>query len=161
MCKAFIFLYHVTGNQETIDNNIFTEEFIYFPKLGKLVDSFVILLLIFLSDVKPTKYEALMKLACISASWHEIGDGLRLRHNDLKGLAQSYSSNKTRLGDVIQLWLDMNGQDGGAPVTWTTILNVLKEPFLNNKSLAMEIYQSLKEDSSNGETATSKYTIDL
>ena len=158
--QSLHFLYYVTGNQETKGNNISTEEFIYFPKLGKLVDSFVILLLIFLSDVKPTKYEALMKLACISASWHEIGDGLRLRHNDLKDLTQSNLPNKRRLGNVIQLWLDMNGQDGCAPVTWSTILNVLKGPLLNNKSLAMEIYQSLKENSSNGETATSKYTID-
>ena len=54
----------------------------------------------------------------------------------------------------------MNGQDGGAPVTWITILNVLEGPLLNNNALAMEIYWSLKEESSNEQTAPSKYTID-
>ena len=148
----------LTGNQET-QGSIPTEKFSHFPKLGKLVESFLTFF-IFLLAVKPTKHEVLMKLACISASWHEIGDGLRLRHNDLKGLAQSYSSNETRLGDVIQFWLDMNGQDGGAPVTWITILNVLEGPLLNNNALAMEIYRLLKVESSNEQTAPSKYTID-
>ena len=116
--------------------------------------------LIFLSAVKPTKHEVLIKLACISASWNDIGNGLRLRHNDLKGLAQSYSSNNTRLGEVIQLWLDMNGEDGGAPVAWITILEVIEGPLVNNKALATEIYQSLKEEGTNKQIGHSKYAID-
>ena len=158
--RPSLFLYyHVTGDQEG-KGNISTEKFSYFPKLGNSLNSFLTFFLIFLSAVKPTKHEVLMKLACISASWHDIGNSLKLRHNDLKGLAQSYSSNNTRLGEVIQLWLDMNGQDGGAPVTWSTILNVLEGPLVNNKALAMEIYHSLKEESCNRQTLPSNYTID-
>ena len=54
----------------------------------------------------------------------------------------------------------MNGKDDGAPVKWITILDLLKGPLLNNKALAMKIYQSLKEESSKEQTAPSKYVID-
>ena len=54
----------------------------------------------------------------------------------------------------------MDGKDGSAPVTWITILDLLKGPLVNNKALAMKIYQSLKEESSKEQIAPSKYTID-
>ena len=57
-------------------------------------------------------------------------------------------SNQTTLGHVIQSWLDMNGQDGGAPVTWTTIIDVIRGPLVQNKALAREIYEYLKLDGS-------------
>ena len=57
-------------------------------------------------------------------------------------------SNQTTLGHVIQRWFDMNGQDGGAPVTWTAILNVIKGPLVQNIALARKIYEYLKEQSS-------------
>ena len=150
--------YNVAGNEET-KGNISTEKFSHFPELGKLVES-LLTIFIFLLAVKPTLHDVLMKLACISASWREIGYGLRLSHNNLKYLAESNLSKETRLGEVIQLWLNMNGQGGGAPVTWMTILNVLEGPLVNKKALAMEIYQSLKEESCNEQIAPSKYTID-
>ena len=55
----------------------------------------------------------------------------------------------------------MNGEDEGAPVKWITILDLLKQPFLNNKALAMKIYQSLKKESSKEQIVTSKYKIEL
>ena len=54
----------------------------------------------------------------------------------------------------------MDGKDDGAPVTWITILDVLKGPLVKNKALAMKIYQSLQEQSSKEQIAPSKYTID-
>ena len=56
-------------------------------------------------------------------------------------------SNQIRLSQVIQTWLDMNGYDGGTPVTWNTILDVVKGPFVQNKALAMRIYEYLKQQS--------------
>ena len=41
----------------------------------------------------------------------------------------------------------MNGQDGGAPVTWNTILYVVKGPLVKNNARAIEIYEHLKEES--------------
>ena len=57
-------------------------------------------------------------------------------------------SNQIRLSHVIQSWLGMNGQDGGAPVTWNTILDVVKGPIVDNKRLAMSIYEYLKQQTS-------------
>ena len=42
----------------------------------------------------------------------------------------------------------MNGKDGCAPVTWTTILDVIKGPLVENNALAREIYEYLKLESS-------------
>ena len=56
-------------------------------------------------------------------------------------------SNQTRLGYVIQMWLDMDGHGEGAPVIWNTILDVIKGPLVQNKALAMSIYQNLKQQS--------------
>ena len=54
----------------------------------------------------------------------------------------------------------MDGKDDGAPVTWITILDLLNGPLVNNKALAMKIYQSLKEERTNEEITQGKYTID-
>ena len=109
--------------------------------------------------VKPTRHEVLNKLACISASWHEIGDGLGVKYNDLDSLAQYNLKDQRKLGEVIEIWIKMDGKDDSVPVTWITILDLLKGPLVNNKSLAMKIYQSLKEESSKEQIAPSKYTI--
>ena len=54
----------------------------------------------------------------------------------------------------------MNGKDDSAPVTWITILDLLKGPLVDNKALAMKIYQSLKDENIEEKIAPSKYTID-
>ena len=110
--------------------------------------------------VKPTRHEVLIQLACISALWHEIGDGLGVKYNDLDSLAQSNLKDQRKLGEVIEIWIKMDGKDGSAPVTWITILDLLKGPLINNKALAMKIYQSLKEEGTKEQIAPSKYTID-
>ena len=99
-------------------------------------------------------------LASINASWYEIGDGLGVKYNDLDGLAQCNLNNQRKLGEVIQIWIKMDGEGDSAPVNWITILDVLKGPLIDNKALAMKIYQSLKEESSKEQIAPSKYTID-
>ena len=56
--------------------------------------------------------------------------------------------NQSRLDHVIQTWLNMDGQDGGAPVTWKTILDVIKGSLVQNNALARKIYEYLKQKSS-------------
>ena len=68
--------------------------------------------------------------------------------NFLRGLAESNISNKARLDNVVQKWLEMNGHDGGTPSTWNTIIDVIKGPQVQNKALAREIYKYLKQESS-------------
>ena len=57
-------------------------------------------------------------------------------------------SNQAKLSRVLQKWLEMDGQGEGAPVTWNTILDVIKGPLFNNNALAMRIYEYLKQESS-------------
>ena len=118
----------------------------------------IIVNLIFHLVVKPTRREVLIQLACIDASWRKIGNGLGVSYNKLLSLAKSTHEDLIKLSKVIQIWIEMDGKDDGAPVTWITILDVLKGPLVNNKALAMKIYESLKEEYTNEQTAQSKYT---
>ena len=108
---------------------------------------------------KPTRLEVLTQPVDIDASWHKIGDGLGLKDNYLQGLAQRNDSDQTRLGHVIQKWLDMDGQDECVPVTWNTILDVVKGPLVQNTTQAMKIYKYLKAKSSEQEDTPSKWSI--
>ena len=116
--------------------------------------------LIFHLVVKPTRSEVLIQLACINASWRKIGFGLGVSYNELQVLAQSNHQNQTKLSEIIEIWIEMDGKDDSAPVTWITILDLLKGPLINNKALAMKIYQSLKKEGNKEQIATSKYIID-
>ena len=109
--------------------------------------------------MQPKRPEVLTQLVCIDTLWRNIGIGLGVSCNFLQGLAESSQSNLAKLDQIIQKWLDVNGKDDGAPITWITILDLLKGPLINNKALAMKIYQSLKEESSKEQIASSKYTI--
>ena len=118
-----------------------------------------VLYLIVLTVESPTRREVLMQLANIDALWRSIGDGLGVSNNVLKGLAESSMSNQTRLGEVVQKWLDMNGQGEGTSVTWITILDVVKGPLVQNKAHAMKIYEYLKVENSVQQNTQSKYVI--
>ena len=118
-----------------------------------------VLYLIVLIVERPTRREVLIQLAEVDASWRSIGDGLGVSDNVLQGLANENMENKTRLGHVIQKWLDMNGQGEGAPVTWMTILDVVKGPLVQNITQAMTIYEYLKQENSVQQITESKWTI--
>ena len=115
--------------------------------------------LIVLTVERPTRCAVLVQLSSIDASWRSIGNGLGVSYNHLQGLAERNDSNQTRLDHVIQMWLKMNGEGEGAPVTWKTIVKVVKGPLVQNKALAMTIYESLKRGSSVQQNTQSKYVI--
>ena len=118
-----------------------------------------VLYLIVLTVERPTRHEVLTQLACINFQWRNIGNGLGVSYNDLQGLAEHNDSNQTRLDQVIQNWLDMNGQGEGAPVNWMTILDVVKGPHVQKKADAMKIYENLKQRISVQQITKSKWTI--
>ena len=60
--------------------------------------------------------------------------------------------NQTKLDHVLQKWIDLDDQE--SPVTWKTIIDVIKGSLIQNKALAKEIYQYLKQLN-----ATSKYNV--
>ena len=95
----------------------------------------------------PTKDEVLTQLACIDELWRSIGNGLGLSYGMLECLVIEKTSKETRLDRVIEVWLNMDGQHGGAPVTWNTIVDIIKGPLVQDKYLAMKIYEYLKQES--------------
>ena len=109
-------------------------------------------------DKKPTKYDVLEQLVEIDAKWCEIGIGLRLNSNYLDGLTQSNVSNTLKLDHVLQKWIQLDGRsssDGQSPlINWKTIIDVVKGPLVQNKALAIKIYQYLKQHQT-----LSKYNI--
>ena len=84
----------------------------------------------------------------MDASWRSIGDGLGVSYSYLQGLAKSNMSNQAKLSCVLQNWLEMDDHGEGAPITWNTILDVIKGPLVQTKALAMSIYEYLKQESS-------------
>ena len=95
---------------------------------------------------KPERVDLLTKLTAIDASWRSIGNGLGLSYNFLQGLDKSNKCNQVRLEHVLEKWLNMDGQ--ATPATWETIIHVVKGPLVEDKALALKIYQDLKEGSS-------------
>ena len=75
--------------------------------------------------------------------------------NYLDGLAKNNTmSNQIRLQHVLQKWKDLDSP--APPVTWNTVIDVVKGPFVENKALAQEIYEYLKHKNS---TVTSKLLV--
>ena len=95
-----------------------------------------------------------MKLAPHDALWHRIGIGLKVSDNELKKLDTSPKSDQYKLDHVLQTWIVMDGQ--ATPVTWKTILEVLRGPLVNNMALHNKIYQYLKQESTKQQNVTSK-----
>ena len=110
-------------------------------------------------DNKPDKLEVLAKLVCINASWRGIGLDLGVSYNDLQSLAESNLSTQTKLDHVLQKWIEMDGE--ATPVTWKVILNVIKGPLVQNKAVALEIYNSLKYLNTKQQNTSGKYYCDF
>ena len=53
--------------------------------------------------------------------------------------------------------MELNGE--ATPVTWETIRDVVKGPYVQNNDLAVKIYQSLKEESTRQQIVTREYKI--
>ena len=64
----------------------------------------------------------------------------------LQAMSIANLSNQVILDHVIEKWLELDGQGGGAPVTWNTIIDVIKGPLVQRKDLAMKIYEYLKQE---------------
>ena len=156
-CTIIIDINYTGSQEQVVGNDTHTEEFNDFSLLCKLfsICLFINLLICPFSKFlvkKPSKQNVLEQLAPIDTSWRSIGNGFGVEYNVLQGLAESNMSNQTRLDHVLQKWIDLDDQE--SPVIWKTIIDVVKGPLVQNKALAKEIYQYLKQLN-----ATSKYNV--
>ena len=101
---------------------------------------------IIIAEKITTIHDILKQLIPIDARWRELGNSLRLSSNYLDGLAQSNTTNQIRLERVLQKWIELDSQD--SLVNWMTIIDVVKGPLVQNKALAMKMYQDLKQEAS-------------
>ena len=84
-----------------------------------------------------------------------IGTSLKIKHDDLQSMAQENTNDKKRLSDVLEKWIEMDGQ--ASPVTWHTIIKVIQGPLVEKNDLAIKMFQSLKQKECKQKTINSKY----
>ena len=145
---------NLLGSQkQVIEKDNHTDELSDFPLLCKLLlYNKVILSYTLLVEKLTTIHDVLKKLAPICVRWREIGNGLGMDFYYLDGLAKDITiSNQIRLEHVLQKWKDLDSP--AAPVTWKTVIDVVKGPLVENKALANKMYEYLKHKTS---TVTSK-----
>ena len=89
---------------------------------------------------EPEKRDLLIVLDPVKYEWRSIGEMLKVGYGDIKSEEYSVShDNKTRLSEVLQLWINQRKCE----VCWKTIITVIKDPPLNNVNVANEICRFL------------------
>ena len=74
--------------------------------------------------------------------------------NELKKLDRCPHLEQYKLNHMLQTWIEMDEEV--TPVTWQTVLEVLRGPLVNNMALAEQIYDYLKQASTKQQNVTSK-----
>ena len=78
----------------------------------------------------------MMVLDCVNYEWRSIGEQLYIEDNELECIEQNPSyNNTTRLSKTLQLWINQRNRE----VSWNTIINIIKNPPLNNVNVANKI----------------------
>ena len=76
-------------------------------------------------------------LHSIKYKWYTIGEQLEVCYGDI--ISTEPHEDTRKLSEVLQVWIDK----GTCPVCWQTIITIVKEPPVENKAVADEIYQFL------------------
>ena len=92
-----------------------------------------------LLDKEPKKQHLMNLLNEIKYKWYSIGLQLGVRHGLMQSLQHYDDTHK--LSEVLQMWIDQRTSE----VCWRTIISVVKEPSINNKNIADQIYDFLSE----------------
>ena len=87
-------------------------------------------------DSKPDKLQLIRLLTPIAYKWREIGEALEIRHGALMSLHQRNFSDKQKLSNVLQLWID--GQPTN--VKWSTIITAIESPPVDNLSFNFNFF---------------------
>ena len=70
-------------------------------------------------------HEVLQILSDVEYKWDIIGGHLQIDTNKIEGLRQSNVGNDSKMMQVIQQWIQLDGIEA-TPVTWHTIVHVLE-----------------------------------
>ena len=98
----------------------------------------------YFAESKPDKIHLFRLLSPIAYKWYEIGEALNIDYGELMSLQQNHFSDKRRLSEVLQLWID------GRPteVKWSVIITAVELPPVDDLSVAQNIrhFLSNKDD---------------
>ena len=90
-------------------------------------------------DMTPDKRDLLEVLAEIKHMWYPVGEMLGVGRADLEGLHSSNRPDNERLSATLQYWMDTKP----SPVTWGTILKVLRSDYIGQPRVADKIQHKL------------------
>ena len=111
---------------------------------------------------EPRKSHLISQLNPIKSQWYSIGEQLEVENGSLKSIEYNTRYNDTmRLSEVFQKWSDVRTTN---EVSWRVILDVIRNPPIENKRLELEIrkfllrpdIQCIYLSTDNG---SSKYTV--
>ena len=89
---------------------------------------------------EPKKKHLMMLLHPIKHMWNTIGEQLEVPYDDIKSAEYNEVYDNTRkLSEVLQVWKDKITCE----VSWRKIISVVKEPPIEKKVVADDIYQFL------------------
>ena len=89
---------------------------------------------------EPRKSHLISQLNPIKSQWYSIGEQLEIDNGSLKSIEYNTRYNDTmRLSEVFQVWIDGITTE----VSWRVILDVIRNPPIENKRLELEIRKFL------------------
>ena len=90
-------------------------------------------------DKTPEKCDLLELLTEVQDRWFVIGEMLKVDNTNLRCLRQSNLPDSEKLADTLQHWID----SASSPVTWGTIVEVLRTDYINLPRVANKIEDKL------------------
>ena len=76
------------------------------------------------------------ELGSVMAKWYPIGVQLGIDQAKLKEIEMNYRTADRCFSEVISFWLNGNTP---VPVSWTSLVEILEQPFVGEKGLAMRL----------------------
>ena len=90
-------------------------------------------------DKAPEKRDLLELLTEVQDRWFVIGEMLKVDNTNLRCLRLSSLPDSEKLADTLQHWID----SASSPVTWGTIVEVLRTGFINLPRVANKVEDKL------------------
>ena len=96
---------------------------------------------------KPKLNEVFEVLTPIHYMWDTVAVYLNIDEGKRQILRQTNERDDSKMVQVIERWIELNGEGGATPVVWETIIDVVDK--FGNKKLSSDIYKYLEKLSQN------------
>ena len=100
---------------------------------------------------EPKVSEVLEVLTPIHHYWDTVAVYLNIDVGKRQGLRECNLRDDSKMTQVIEVWIQLNGEGGATPVVWKTIIDVVDK--IGNKKLRSDIYLYLEKLSQSNATS--------